>query len=146
MAGFLRLLLERLRRRMSMPAHLRTGLWGEQQAERLLKKKGYRILERRFRVKKLEIDLIARSGDCIVFVEVKTRASELFGRPAASVGRAKRDQLSRAAIAWLRQHKLKPPYLRFDLVEVIGTQAEGLPEIRHIENAFQLSPRYRIRW
>lgn len=125
-------------------SHLKTGRRGEKQAERFLKKSGYKILGRRVRSGKHdEIDLIARHGkDTMVFVEVKTRRNESMGRPAAAVNRDKRRKLSRAAVTFLQKRKLRPPYIRFDIVEVI----EEPPEIRHIENAFQLEGGYRIWW
>ncbi len=124
-------------------SHLQTGRRGEKQAERFLKKAGYKILGRRVRVGKHdELDLIARMDDTMVFVEVKTRKNETRGRPAAAVNREKRRKLSRAAVTFLQKRKLRPPYIRFDIIEVI----EDPPEIRHIENAFQLEGGYRIWW
>jgi putative endonuclease len=126
--------------------HLRAGVWGEKLAERMLEGKGYRILGRRVRVgTRDELDLVARSGDVLVFVEVNTRAGEEFGRPIESVDRAKRHALSRAAIRYLKKLRRRPDYFRFDVVEVIG-QPPADPEIRHIENAFNLDPMYRIPW
>jgi putative endonuclease len=124
------------------PAHLQTGRIGENQAERFLKKAGLKIIARNVRVGHDEIDLIARQGDTLIFVEVKTRADELFGRPAAAVNRTKRLRLSRAAIRFLKKRKLRPPYIRFDIIEVIG----DAPQIRHIQNAFPLEGGYRIWW
>ena len=122
--------------------HLRTGRIGEAQAEKFLRKAGLKIIARNVRAGSDEIDLIARQGDILVFAEVKTRKNEDFGRPAAAVNRAKRKRLSRAAVRFLKQHKLRPPYIRFDVVEVIGDK----PEIRHIQNAFQLEGGFRIWW
>jgi len=123
--------------------HLQTGRRGEKQAERFLKKAGYKIIGRRVRCGKHdEIDLIARQDDTMVFVEVKTRKTETYGRPAAAVNRDKRRKLSRAAVTFLQKRKLQPPTIRFDIIEVISEP----PEIRHIENAFQLEGGYRIWW
>jgi len=129
-------------------SHLKAGRWGEKQAEHFLRKADYQILGRRVRVGRHdELDLIARQGDdTMVFVEVKTRKNENYGRPAASVNREKRRRLSRAAVGFLKKRKLRPPYIRFDVVEVIGGLDGGTPEIRHIENAFQLESGYRIWW
>jgi putative endonuclease len=133
--------------REDLAPHLRTGQWGEQQARKALRKKGYRILGHRVRVgRRDELDLVARDGEVLVFVEVKTRASEDFGRPRSAVNRAKRAKLSRAATRYLKRLRERPPYFRFDVVEVVGRQDEGTPEVRHIENAFTLDPRYRVRW
>ena len=127
--------------------HLKTGRWGEKQAERFLKKAGYHVLGRRVRVGRHdEIDLIMRQKDVLVFVEVKTRKNETYGRPAAAVNREKRRKLSRAAVGFLQKRKIRPPYIRFDIIEVIGQPSEGSPEICHIENAFTLEGGYRIWW
>ena len=124
--------------------HLKVGRWGEKQAEKFLKKSGYKILGRRVRAGRHdEIDLIARQGDdTMVFVEVKTRKNEKYGRPAAAVSRDKRHKLSRAAVMFLQKRKFRPPYIRFDVIEVI----EEPFEVRQIENAFQLEGGYRIWW
>lgn len=122
--------------------HLKTGRVGEKRAEKFLKKSGFKIIARNVRVGYDELDLIARQGDTLVFVEVKTRANEDFGRPAAAVNRAKRKKISRAAMHFLKKRKLRPPYIRFDIVEVISEK----PEIRHIPNAFQLEGGCRIWW
>ncbi len=122
--------------------HLRTGRRGEDQAEKFLRKAGLKIIARNVRVGADELDLIAQQGDTLVFVEVKTRANEDFGRPFAAVNRAKRRKLSRAAIHFLKKRKLRPPYIRFDVIEVVGEK----PEIRHIQNAFTLEGGYRIWW
>jgi putative endonuclease len=127
--------------------HLKTGRWGEKQAEKFLKRSGFKILGRRVRAGKHdEMDLVVRQDDTMVFVEVKTRKNETFGRPASAVNREKRRKLSRAAVAFLKKRKLRPPYIRFDIVEVIGSPGNVAPEIRHIENAFQLEGGYRIWW
>lgn len=139
--------IQKLLKRRLEPAHLKTGRWGERQAVKLLKSKKYRILGERIRLSaRDEIDIIAEHGKTLVFVEVKTRGSEIYGRPAASVNAGKRKRLSHAAVAYLKQKRLQPAYIRFDVVEVIGHADEGNPEIRHIENAFQLNSAYRLWW
>ncbi len=126
------------------PRH-KTGAWGEKQAELFLKKKGYRILGRRVRVgTRDELDLVARDGSVLVFVEVKTRAHEKFGRPSDAVNRRKRHVQSRAAVRYLKATGQTAPCFRFDVVEVIGATEDPCPQIRHIENAFALDRRYRI--
>lgn len=129
-----------------LPIHLRTGLWGEKQAATFLEKKGYRILSRRLRIGlRDELDLVARSDDVLVFVEVKTRRTEEFGRAVSAVDRAKRHALSRAAVRYLK--KLSGPVcFRFDVVEVIGQEGAEAPVIRHIENAFPLDRCYALPW
>jgi putative endonuclease len=125
-----------------------TGVWGETVAEQHVKAKGYRILGRRVRVgRRDELDLVARSPDqVLVFIEVKTRASEDFGRPFTAVDRRKRKALSRAALRYMMRLKEKPNYFRMDVVEVIGAPGGDAPMVRHLENAFALSGQRRIPW
>jgi len=132
----------------SGPAHLRTGNWGEQVAERYLRQKNYRIIGCRvLSGRRDEIDIIARSPDhVLVFVEVKTRADERLGRPFSAVDRRKRKILSRAALRYMMRLKSKPDYFRMDVIEVIGTVEQNNPVIRHIENAFPLSGNKRVPW
>lgn len=131
-------------RRRAQPEHLAEGIWGERVAERTLARKGHRILGRRVRVgRRDELDLVTRDGDTIVFVEVKTRRSEEFARPAEAIGHAKRRALSRAALRYVARLRERPAYLRFDVVEVVGHPSGPEPEVRHIENAFSLEGGYR---
>ncbi|VGO12739.1 hypothetical protein PDESU_01293 [Pontiella desulfatans] len=136
-----------LRKPVSEAAHLKSGRWGEQQAARLLKSKGWKIVGERVRVGKHdEIDIIAEDAPALVFVEVKTRKNETYGRPFSAVNTEKKKRLSRAAVAYLKKKKIKPDYIRFDVVEVIGEPDGDAPEIRHIENAFQLNSSYKLWW
>ncbi|HMP76399.1 MAG TPA: YraN family protein [Kiritimatiellia bacterium] len=128
------------------PAHLAAGVWGEQQAERFLCKRGFTLVGRRIRVGRDELDLVMRKGPVLVFVEVKTRGGDAFGRPFDAVDRAKQLHLSRAAVRYLMNARIKPEYIRFDVVEVIGAPDGEPPRIEHIENAFPLSSRYRLPW
>jgi putative endonuclease len=119
------------------------GKWGEEQAEKFLRKNGYRILGRRVRIgSRDEIDLAARDGKELVFVEVKTRKSEDFGRPLTAVDREKRHVMSRAAVRYLKQLRNPRVCFRFDVVEVVGSLGDVVPDIRHIKNAFTLDRRY----
>ncbi len=135
-----------LRTTIGQPRHLRTGEWGEGVAAKALKQKGYKILGKRVRIgTRDEIDLVARDGDVLVFVEVKTRKSEKYGRPVSSVDRKKRHTLSRGAVRYIKRLKDPHVYFRFDVVEVIGEiDAPNPPTIRHIENAFSLDKRYQL--
>ena len=131
----------------SEPAHLKSGRWGEKQAVRLLKSKGWKMVGERVRVGKHdELDIIATHEKVLVFVEVKTRKNEDFGRPFSAVNKEKRKRLSRAALNYLKRENIKPDYIRFDVIEVIGEPAGESPEIRHIENAFQLDSAYKLWW
>lgn len=127
------------------PVHIRAGEWGERSAETHLADKGMKILGRRVRVGgRDEIDIVARDGSVLVFVEVKTRKNEAFGRPAAAVDRRKRHTLSRAAVRYLKKLNDRSVCFRFDVVEVVGCEEENKPIIRHIENAFPLESRYSL--
>ena len=131
--------------KLPLPLAHRSGIWGEKQAARLLAGKGYRMLGRRVRVGlRDEIDLVARDGEVLVFVEVKTKKTESFGRPLSAVDRAKRHAQSRAAVRYLQRLKYPPVNFRFDVVEVIGEEGDPNPTLRHIESAFQLESRYLL--
>lgn len=122
-----------------------SGLWGERVAERFLMQKGLKVLSRRVTVGKHdEIDLVARDGEALVFIEVKTRRVEDFGRPVSAVDGRKQHALSRAAVGYMRKLKRMPCFFRFDVVEVVGCPNDDAPEIRHIENAFTLDRRYTL--
>jgi len=131
---------------MKEPRHLETGKWGEKIAAKFLKNNGYKILGKRVHIgTRDEFDLIARDGKVLVFVEVKTRGSEIYGRPASSVNRHKRHTLSRGAVRYIKKLRNPQVCFRFDVIEVIGKiDAEGLPVIRHIENAFPLDSCYAL--
>lgn len=124
-----------------------TGAWGEQIAEQHLRRKNYTILGRRVRVRRDELDLVTRAPDgVIVFVEVKTRANEDFGRPFFAIDQRKKRALSRAAWNYLVKMRPRPEYFRFDVVEVVGTPAGHAPVVRHIEQAFSFMGKKRWRW
>src|SRR4051812_49246263 len=102
------------------PPHLRLGVRGENLACRFLKRNRYKILYRNFRGRTGgEIDIVCREGDTLVFVEVKTRSREDFGRPLDSVDREKRRRIARGGLAWLRLLDNPDIFFRFDVVEVI---------------------------
>ena len=120
--------------------HLELGRQGERFAAHYLRQLGYKILYRNFRGGKGgEIDLVCRHSETLVFVEVKTRSSETFGRPITAIDRKKRRRIVRGAMAWLRMLDLPDLAFRFDAVEVIASE---LPEIRVIENAFGMPSNY----
>ncbi|MDO8462747.1 MAG: YraN family protein [bacterium] len=107
---------------------------GERAAERYLRSKGYRIIERNARLRCGEIDLVCRLGREVVFVEVKTRSGKGYGAPEESVTRAKQHRLIRASEEYLAH----VPYLRSHpwRIDVIAiTTGSGEPEIVHIPNA-----------
>jgi len=115
-----------------------SGMRGQHEAEAYLKDNGYRILERNYRTRTDEIDLIASqisdAGEYIVFVEVKFRAGTRFGLPREAVGFAKQQRIIRAALQYIADNNLHDCDCRFDVVEVLGQGAQV--HINHIENAF----------
>jgi putative endonuclease len=124
------------------PEHLRRGELGERAAKKFLQKRGLKFLAANFRSARGEIDLIFRDDDCLAFVEVKTRSSEDWARPAAVVNAGRRRRLSRCALVYLRLLKNPPVKIRFDIVEVL--LAEGkVCEIRHLPNTFAMAKPYR---
>jgi putative endonuclease len=107
-----------------------------------LRRHGYKILYRNFRGRRGgEIDIVCRDGDTLVFVEVKTRADEDFGRPIDAVGRDKQWRISRGGLAWLRLLDNPDILFRFDVVEVIMPD-DARPRLELIQNAFQLPKPY----
>lgn len=113
------------------------GNKGERQAARFLRRLGYRIVARQHKNQFGEIDLIALDGDCVVFVEVKTRRSTAAGHPAEAVDSAKQRQLTRLALVWLKQQGLLEHRARFDVVAILWPEDAGRPEIEHYRNAFE---------
>ena len=118
------------------PEHLIHGQIGERAAKKHLQKKGLKFLTANFGLAgRGEIDLIFREEDCLVFVEVKTRSSEEWTRPAAAVDRDKRARIVKMGLVY--RLKLPNPRMkyRFDIVEVL--LADGaIGEVRHLPNAF----------
>ena len=138
-------LFEKLKARFAgkeKPEHLRRGELGERAAKRHLQKLGLKFLTANFRSERGEIDLVFRDGDCLVFIEVKTRSSEGWSRPAAAVDARKRRLLSQTALDYLRLLKNPEVKIRFDIVEVLLADGD-VREIRHLPNTFSLSKPYR---
>jgi putative endonuclease len=122
--------------------HLRRGALGEKLACRFLRRNGYKILYRNFKGRSGgEIDVVCRNNDTLVFVEVKTRGREDFGRPVEAVDREKQRRISRGALAWLRMLDNPDILFRFDVVEVVIAD-DAKPHLELIKNAFPLSKPY----
>ncbi len=98
------------------------GKSGEDLAAAELERRGYAILARRYRTNRGEIDIIARDGDTIAFVEVKARATSEFGTAAEAVTRHKQRQLARMAVEYLARHHLRGCPCRFDVVAIDGAR------------------------
>lgn len=124
------------------PLHLQHGELGERAAKKHLKQLGLKYLTANFRSTRGEIDLVFRDDDCLVFVEVKTRSSEDWTRPAAAVDKRKRRLLCQTALDYLRLLKNPPVKIRFDIVEVL-LQNSAVQEVRHLPNTFAMEKPYR---
>jgi putative endonuclease len=138
-------LLEKLKTHFAgkeKPEHLRRGELGELAAKKHLQKQGLKFLAANFRSERGEIDLIFRDGDCLAFVEVKTRSSEDWSRPAAAVNAERRRRLSQCALDYLRRLKNPAVKMRFDIVEVLLKDGE-VCEIRHLPNTFAMAKPFR---
>ena len=109
------------------------GSEGEARAREYLVRKGAKVLEMNYRRPTGEIDIIARQGRTLLFVEVKRRSSLRYGRPSEAVDRQKQAHILRTAQLYLQEHRLADAPMRFDVIEVLPE------EIRHIENAFDAS-------
>lgn len=110
------------------------GRFGEQVAADHLSTAGLEILERNWRCRDGELDIVARDGAALVFVEVKTRSSLAFGLPAAAVDRRKVARLRRLAVRWMDEHREVDRFwgsVRFDVVSVVRRSAGG-PQIEHL--------------
>lgn len=105
------------------------GKSGEKLAGEYLEKIGYEIIEKNFRTKFGEIDIIARDDETFVFVEVKTRKDGLYGAPQYAVNFYKQKHLSLAAFSFIKKNSLRSDY-RFDIIAICGDKIE------HIKNAF----------
>jgi putative endonuclease len=113
------------------------ALSGEAAAERVLRQAGMTIIERRFRRRIGELDLIALDAGIVVFVEVKTRSAGSPGRPADAVNYRKRQRMARVALLFLSSRGWLERCCRFDVVEVFAGPDSAL-RVRHIEDAFRL--------
>lgn len=118
--------------------NLSLGAVGEAIAVTFLKGLKYNVVQRNFRCKCGEIDIIAKDGKTIVFVEVKTRRTVTFGVPQLAVTLFKQRQISKAALTWLAQEKMQDASARFDVIAILQRD-HTVPEIDHIKDAFDLA-------
>ena len=116
-----------------MSEHYELGKKGEEEAANFLTKKGFYIMHRNWRCGKLELDIVARDGDEIVFVEVKTRRNTYFGYPDEAIDDRKIRRIVSAAGAYVRYYSINLP-IRYDVVSVIGMDPPF--EIEHVPDAF----------
>lgn len=114
---------------------------GEDASVKFLRKQGYRILEKQYRTKLGEIDIVAQDGHCIVFVEVKTRKSTAAGHPTEAITFQKQQQLTRLALAFLKERGWLERSARFDVISVLWSDEDKTPQIDHYPNAFEATGR-----
>lgn len=122
-----------------MSEHYELGKRGEDEAVQYLKGKGYYIMHRNWRCGKKELDIVARDGEEVVIVEVKTRRNTDYGRPEDAVNERKIRHIVSSTDAYVRKYSVDLP-IRFDIVTVIGTKPPY--DIEHIPDAF-LPPLWR---
>ena len=111
------------------------GQRGENVAARYLRNQGYRIIERNFRCEVGEVDIIARDGKTLVFVEVKTRSHD-DPTPEDQINQPKRHQLTKAANFYLSRYGTPQPPARFDVVAIVWPSGREA-QIRHTTDAFE---------
>ena len=116
------------------------GSLGEEIACNFLTSRGYRILERNFRCKGGEVDIIARDSidKSLVFIEVKARRGLTYGVPQLAVTPFKQRQISKAALTWLSKNHLHDTNARFDVIAIL-LHTDAAHNIEHIKNAFELA-------
>ena len=113
------------------------GELGERIAERWLRERGWRVMQRRFRSGHRDIDLVVERSGVVAFVEVKARRGDQFGDPVEAVNWRKKKELGRSARVWIARHGRRDEAYRFD---VIGVLVDGSNvRVRHVEGAFMLS-------
>jgi len=115
-----------------LPLHLRRGQRGEQMAHSHLREQGLSLLERNYRSRWGEIDLIMLDGEILVFVEVRLRAASTYGSPAETIGKRKQQRLIRTAQHYLQTHR--DARARFDVIAI--TTGDHAPQIEWIKDAF----------
>ncbi len=121
---------------------INSGKKGEGLAVSYLKKQDYKIIEKNYKTKSGEIDIIANYKGCICFIEVRARNNQAFGLPEETILKKKQLAISKAALAYIKRYKLEDESCRFDVVSIKGVDSPE-PEIKLIKNAFDLDSRWR---
>lgn len=119
-------------------ARQRLGRRGEEMAARRLEAEGYRVLARNYRCPFGEVDLVAEEGDCLVFVEVRTRRGDQWGTPEESVTKAKQAKLLRVAESYLDEHAAWDVDWRIDVVAIDVDERGGVRRLDVVRNAVSL--------
>jgi putative endonuclease len=124
---------------------LTLGQRGERAAAKYLRKRGYKILAAGDRLKhRDELDLVAADGRTVVFVEVKTRSSQIQGHPAEAVDAVKQRKLTKLAVTFLKRHRLLDYPARFDVIAITWPENVRKPQIEHIKNAFEAAGKWEF--
>ena len=117
------------------------GRAGEAIACRHLERRGYTVIQRNYRSRYGELDIIARSGDVVAFVEVKARRGRVFGSPLEAIGARKQAQLRRMAAMWLAEHQQDEGIgglcFRFDAIAIMLDERDEAAQLHHLEDAFR---------
>lgn len=113
------------------------GIQGEALAARHLERLGWRILARNYRLGHKEIDLVARRGRLVAFVEVKTRARLVWGHPLLAIDGRKRLEIERVARSWLQRYGRRGDEFRFDAIAIYPGE-DGELRVEHVEDAWRL--------
>jgi putative endonuclease len=112
------------------------GLAGEREAIEFLKSQGWQVLDHRFRMGRLEVDLVVRRGSVVAFVEVKARNGDGFGTPLEAVTWAKQREIVRVARAWMDRYGRPRDIYRFDVIGV-NLRERGAARVQHVEDAYR---------
>ena len=115
-----------------MAAHNELGKWGEDLAGDYLQRKGYTIIERDWKSGRRDLDIVAKNGNVIVFVEVKTRRNSLYRQPEEAVDYRKLQSLQQAINHYIKFRHIRQE-VRFDIISVVGTIGSE-PDIQHIQD------------
>lgn len=119
---------------------LNLGSLAEEKAQGFLKANGYKILRRNYKTKLGEVDIIAKDKDTFCFVEVKCRSSKAFGTGFEALNSRKQNQISKAALVYLKENKLLDRKARFDVVSLDNSAAGE--KVSLVKNAFELNERF----
>jgi putative endonuclease len=122
-------------------ARINSGKRGEAIAISYLKKHGYKIVEKNYKTKLGEIDIIADCKGCTCFIEVRTRNNQAFGLPEEAILKKKQLHITKAALSYIKRYKLENEPCRFDVVSIQYVDSLN-PEIKLIKDAFELDTRY----
>lgn len=117
--------------------NLNFGKTGEDKAAGFLTANGYKILQKNYRTRIGEIDIVARDRQTVCFVEVKARTSDKYGLPQEAISKSKQKQIAKAALVFLKENNLLDSFVRFDVVSLLHSK-EG-EKLELIKNAFDLT-------